>query len=151
MGLVEQLKIKSDQISCSQQEVINEIVLNFKQYLDSGKFEHYLESSIHEEELKSRAKTLRFEFWEYKSGCSKTYFNMAGWCFGVDQNTTDPYSYKGVRLKDIQKPVIDHCLQYLYEKLIQWALNLQLHLRDMECIQRLKYCKVKLKLVGEWN
>lgn len=117
MGLVEQLKIKSDQISCSQQEVINEIVLNFKQYLDSGKFEHYLESSMYEEELKSRAKTLRFEFWEYKSGCSKTHFNMAGWCFGVDQNTTDPYSYKGVRLKDIQKPVIDHCLQYLYEKL----------------------------------
>lgn len=117
MGLVEQLKIKSDQISCSQQEVINEIVLNFKQYLDSGKFEHYLESSINEEELKSRTKTLHFEFWEYKSGCSKTHFDMAGWYFGVGQNAADLYSYKGVRLKDIQKSVINHCLQYLCDKL----------------------------------
>lgn len=117
MGLVEQLKIKSDQIACSQREVINEIVLNFKKYLDSGKFEHYLESSIYEEELKSRTKTLRFEFWKYKSGCSETHFNMAGWYLSVDQNAADPYSYKGVRLKDIQKSVINYCLQYLCDKL----------------------------------
>lgn len=117
MNLVEQLKIKSDQVASSQWEVINEIVLSFKQYLDSGKFERYLKDSIYEEELKSRAKTLRFEFWEHKSGCSNTHFNMAGWYFGVDQDAADPYSYKGVRLKDIQKSVINHCLQYLYEKL----------------------------------
>ena len=106
MAFIDELKNKSDMYETVGKEAANEIINEFREYFDSGKFEAYLKRWIDATALKKREAVLLVNFWNYSSGCSDTCFRCGGKEWKNPEGTGwNSQNYKGVYLHDIHRKV----------------------------------------------
>lgn len=109
MNLFEKVVAKSNEVVVTRCAIVNEIVEDFKKYIDDGNFTNCIERRLSDKNVISeREFKMTCKFWEYHSGCSGTYFGACGWKWKnpeCDEYSTRSYEYKGVRLKDVQDDV----------------------------------------------
>ena len=119
MSILERLKENSDQVQNNEEEVINEIVEYFRNYLNSEQFEQWLERACTDKNIASKREfTMNVEFWGYQSGCSGTQFEVAWHSWKSEPYYGyESYTYKGVNLNNIQRTVGDRLLNLLTEKM----------------------------------
>ena len=117
MAFIDELKNKSDMYETSENDVINEIIDEFREYFDSGKFEAYLKKWIDATAIKKRECVLLVNFWNYSSGCSDTCFRCGGKEWKNPEGTGwNSQNYKGVYLHDIHIKVCQALLALLCSK-----------------------------------
>ena len=106
MAFIDELRNKSDMHETVEKEVINEIINEFREYFDSGKFEAYLKRWIDATAIKKRECVLLVNFWNYSSGCSDTCFRCGGKVWKNPEGTGwNSHNYKGISLYDINTEV----------------------------------------------
>lgn len=117
MAFIDELRNKSDMYETSEKDVINEIIDEFREYFDSGKFEAYLKRWIDATAIQKREAVLLVNFWNYSSGCSDTYFRCGGkeWK-NPEGKGWNSQNYKGVYLHDIHREVCQVLLAILRSK-----------------------------------
>ena len=117
MVFIDQLRNKSHMHEAVENEVANEIINEFREYLDSGKFEAYLKRWIDATAIKKRECILLVNFWNYSSGCSDTCFRCGGKEWKNPEGTGwNSQNYKGVYLHDIHIKVCQVLLALLCSK-----------------------------------
>ena len=117
MAFIDELRNKSDMHGIVKKEVVNEIINEFREYFDSGKFEAYLKRWIDATAIKKREAVLLVNFWNYSSGCSDTCFRCGGkeWK-NPEGKGWDSQNYKGVCLLDIHREVCQALFAILCSK-----------------------------------
>ena len=126
MAFIDELKNKSDMYETSEKDVINEIIDEFREYFDSGKFEAYLKKWIDATAIKKRECVLLVNFWNYSSGCSNTCFRGGGKVWENPEGTGwNSQNYKGVHLHDLHKEVCQVRFAILYSKVERMGFTIK--------------------------
>lgn len=110
MNLFEKVTSASNAIDATKIEIKNEILNKCAKYLNSEEFDAYLEKRMDKNALDKRTLTLYTDFWEYHSGCSATHFRCANWYWftpDCEKYSWDSHYYKGVRLEEIHKDIVE--------------------------------------------
>jgi hypothetical protein len=106
MTLAERLAMHSNSYESAQNDVSEEIVSYFREYIYSRKFEESLERQINAYAKGTRSYTFTLEFWKYSSGCSETNFRLASKVWKNPVGTGyEAIKYRGVNLYDVHRKV----------------------------------------------
>ena len=126
MAFIDELRNKSDMYETVEKEVINEIIDEFREYFDSGKFEAYLKRWIDATAIKKRECVLLVNFWNYSSGCSDTCFRCGGKVWKNPEGTGwNSHNYKGISLYDINREVCQVLFSILCSKVERMGFTIQ--------------------------
>lgn len=110
MSLFEHAVAASNNAELSKMNVRDEIINAYADYVKSQSFQDYIKGRLDSEALNNRMLKIYVEFWEYHEGCSGTHFRCGGWRWrnpDVPEYSYEGNKYKGVRLLDIQLPVVE--------------------------------------------
>ena len=117
MAFTDELRNKYEMQGMLEKEVVNEIINEFREYFDSGKFEAYLKRWIDATAIQKRESVLLVNFWNYLSGCSDTCFRCGGKTWKNPEGTGwNSRNYKGISLYDIHREVCQVLLEILRAK-----------------------------------
>lgn len=108
MGLVDELRTKSNKLSDARQEVIKEIKEYFDEYFVSDEFEDNLRRLLRADDIAKRKMCVLIWF-------SSDFKDTNFYCGGESWKTPESSEYKGIYLSDIRNDVCE----YLESKLIQ--------------------------------
>ena len=126
MAFIDELRNKSDMYETVEKEVINEIIDEFREYFDSGKFEAYLKRWIDVTAIKKRECVLLVNFWKYSSGCSDTCFRCGGKVWKNPEGTGwNSHNYKGIILYDINREVCQVLFSILCSKVERMGFTIK--------------------------
>lgn len=126
MAFIDELRNKSDMYETVEKEVINEIIDEFREYFDSGKFEAYLKRCIDATAIKKRECVLLVNFWNYSSGCSDTCFRCGGKVWKNPEGTGwNSHNYKGISLYDINREVCQVLFSILCSKVERMGFTIK--------------------------
>ena len=126
MAFIDELRNKSDMHETIEKEVINEIIDEFHEYFDSGKFEAYLKTWIDATAIKKRECVLLVNFWNYSSGCSNTCFRCGGKVWENPEGTGwNSQNYKGIYLHDIHREVCQVLFSILCSKVERMGFTIK--------------------------
>ena len=126
MAFIDELRNKSDMHETIEKEVINEIIDEFHEYFDSGKFEAYLKTWIDATAIKKRECVLLINFWNYSSGCSNTCFRCGGKVWENPEGTGwNSQNYKGIYLHDIHREVCQVLFSILCSKVERMGFTIK--------------------------
>ena len=126
MAFIDELRNKSDMYETVEKEVINEIIDEFREYFNSGKFEAYLKRWIDATAIKKRECVLLVNFWNYSSGCSDTCFRCGGKVWKNPEGTGwNSHNYKGISLYDINREVCQVLFAILYSKVERMGFTIK--------------------------
>ena len=126
MAFIDELRNKSDMYETVEKEVINEIIDEFREYFDSGKFEAYLKRWIDATAIKKRECVLLVNFWNYSSGCSDTCFRCGGKVWKNPEGTgCNSHNYKGISLYDINREVCQVLFSILCSKVERMGFTIK--------------------------
>lgn len=110
--------------------VINDILKYFEEKMNSERFKDILKNNYIKDAIDKGKNScdLKIEFWDYITGCSKTFIYVGGCGKFELNNITDSYdsyhNYKGVRLKDIHKNICSKLSVILKNKLEELGLKI---------------------------
>ncbi len=131
--------------------VINDILKYFEEKMNSERFKNILKNNYIKDAINSGKNSfdLMIEFWDYQSGCSKTYIYVGG-CGKFELNDiTDNYdsyhNYKGIRLSDIHKSICFKLSMMLKNKLEELGLKVSSSER-LDDNYRFNYYTEKIKV-----
>ena len=126
MAFIDELRNKSDMYETVEKEVINEIIDEFREYFDSGKFEAYLKRWIDATAIKKRECVLLVNFWNYSSGWSDTCFRCGGKVWKNPEGTGwNSHNYKGISLYDINREVCQVLFSILCSKVERMGFTIK--------------------------
>ena len=126
MAFIDELRNRSDMYETVEKEVINEIIDEFREYFDSGKFEAYLKTWIDATAIKKRECVLLVNFWNYSSGCSDTCFRCGGKVWKNPEGTGwNSHNYKGISLYDINREVCQVLFSILCSKVERMGFTIK--------------------------
>ena len=126
MAFIDELRNKSDMHETVEKEVINEIIDEFREYFDSGKFEAHLKTWIDATAIKKRECVLLVNFWNYSSGCSNTCFRCGGKVWENPEGTGwNSQNYKGIYLHDIHREVCQVLFSILCSKVERMGFTIK--------------------------
>ena len=126
MAFIDELRNKSDMYETVEKEVINEIIDEFREYFDAGKFEAYLKRWIDATAIKKREAVLLVNFWNYSSGCSDTCFRCGGKVWKNPEGTGwNSHNYKGISLYDINREVCQVLFSILCSKVERMGFTIK--------------------------
>ena len=126
MAFIDELRNKSDMHEAVEKEVVNEIIDDFREYFDSGKFEAYLKTWIDATAIKKRECVLLVNFWNYSSGCSNTCFRCGGKVWKNPEGTGwNSHNYKGISLYDINREVCQVLFSILCSKVERMGFTIK--------------------------
>ena len=126
MAFIDELRNKSDMYETIEKEVINEIIDEFREYFDSGKFEAYLKRWIDATAITKRECVLLVNFWNYSSGCSDTCFRCGGKVWKNPEGTGwNSHNYKGISLYDINREVCQVLFSILCSKVERMGFTIK--------------------------
>ena len=126
MAFIDELRNKPDMHGIVEKEVVNEIINEFREYFDSGKFEAYLKRWIDATAIKKRECVLLVNFWNYSSGCSNTCFRCGGKVWENPEGTGwNSHNYKGISLYDINREVCQVLFSILCSKVERMGFTIK--------------------------
>lgn len=130
MTFLEEIKEMENNRNSKESIVINDILDYFRVRMESDDFKNTLKNNYIKKAINNgkHTTTLHIEFWEYRSGCSNTYFSVGGcgrWELDPINNVYDSYySYKGIRLCDIHKNICSKLSTMLKDKIKELGLEI---------------------------
>lgn len=109
-----------------KQEIIDEIINNYREYLNNINFEESFKKSLDKGDITRGYKEYYYSFWAYHEGCCDTNFRLGGYAWrngsGYESRT-----YKNIKLVEIQKEVLEGMIDVLRTKLNQVGLKMRAH------------------------
>lgn len=128
MTFLEEIKEMENDRNSKESIVINDILDYFRDRMESDNFKNALKNNYIKDAINKGKHTaiLHIEFWEYSSGCSKTYFSVGG-CGRWElepKNNASYHNYKGIRLCNIHKKICLKLSSMLQDKIKELGLEI---------------------------
>ena len=125
-NLAAELQQRTKEALNYKQDVINEIINKYSEYLNNINFEERFKESLRQEDIDRGYKKYYYSFWAYHEGCSGTNFRLGGyeWNNGSGYGS---HKYKNIELREIQREVLGGMIDVLRNKLSQSGLRMRGH------------------------